>query len=457
VEPAAVAGWLDDHEIRWVRTESVSVDGLVVGKHLGRAKFAKLLPLGNAITELVLGYDIGGTPYLAWWDAWRAEALGDIYQRPDLDTLVVAPDRARTADVVCDFVDATGAAIPSCPRGALRHVLGILADRGFAARAAFEIEAMVFTDSLESARRRHFADVTPMATNVPIGYLHHNSRQQLAFVEVVLERLDLLGISVEGWHDEAAPGQLEINLAPTDPLTACDAVIRTKQVMREVALEQGHIVTFMAKPSAEYGNGLHVHHSLTRDGEPVFYAPDGAMSPTMQRWIGGLMASSDALTSFACPTINSYRRMVGFAAAPTVASWGEDNKSAAIRVLSIAPTAARVEYRVAGGDANPYLVLASVLAAGIAGLDRGAELPPPISVSGWGLPPGRFPHLPTTITRAANALEADAGLATVLGPDFVSFWLNTRRWEWLMFNTTGGDPVADTVTPWELDRYFELT
>jgi len=456
VDANAVPAWLDEHDVRWVKTEGVSLDGLVVGKHLGRDKFTNSLPLGNAITELVLGYDIGGTPYLAWWDAWRADALGDIFQRPDLGTLVVAPDRPSTANVLCDFVDEHGAAIPSCPRGVLRRMLDVLASRGFEVRAAFELEAMLSTDSLESARRRHFDGLTPMATNIPVGYLHHNSRQQVAFVDEVLSRLETLGVAVEGWHDEAAPGQFELNLEPTDPLTACDAVVRAKQVLREVALDQGHVVTGMAKPSAEYGNGLHVHHSLTHAGEPVFYAPDGAMSPTMQHWIGGLMASADALTSFACPTINSYRRMVGFAAAPTIPSWGEDNKSAAIRSLSIAPRSARIEYRVAGGDANPYLVLASVLAAGIAGLDGAVEPPPPISVSGWGLPPDRFPPLPTSITRAADALEADTGLAAVMGPDFVRYWLQTRRWEWLMFHTTGGDPMAAAVTPWELDRYFEL-
>jgi glutamine synthetase len=101
-------------------------------------------------------------------------------------------------------------------------------------------------------------------------------------------------------------------------------------------------------------------------------------------------------------------------------------------------------------------VLASVLAAGVAGLDGAVEPPPPISVSGWGLPPDRFPPLPTSITLAADALEADAALTAVLGPEFVRYWVNTRRWEWLMFHTTGGDPIATTVTPWELDRYFEL-
>ncbi|MBK5287803.1 MAG: glutamine synthetase [Acidimicrobiia bacterium] len=457
LDAARVPAWLDEHDIRWVKTESSSLDGLVVGKHIGRAKFAKTLPLGNAITELVLGYDLGGTPYLAWWDDWRADALGDIHQRPDLTTLVVAPDRPRTANVICDFVTANDEPLPSCSRGVLRTVLEQLAARGFAAKAAFEIEAMLFTDSLATARRRHFRGLTPMSTDVAIGYLHHNSRQQLAYIDDVLLRLEALGIPVEGWHDEAAPAQFEINVDPADPLTACDHVVRAKQVMREVAMEQGHVVTFMAKPSAEYGNGLHVHHSLTRDGEPVFYAPDGRMSETTSHWIGGLMAHAAAATSFLCPMINSYRRMVGFAAVPTVASWGEDNKSAALRVLSIEPKAARVENRVAGGDANPYLVLAATLASGIAGLDAEAPLPAPLAVSGWGLPPQGYPHLPNSITRAADTLEADTGLAAVLGADFVRYWINTRRWEWLMFHTTGGDPTAETVTEWELDRYFELT
>lgn len=456
MEPAAVPAWLDEHDIRWVKTEGISLDGLVIGKHIGRAKFAKVLPRGNAITELVLGYDIGGTPYLAWWDDWRADALGDIYQQPDLNTLVVAPDRPRTANVICDFVTAAGDALPTCPRGVLARVLAKLADRGFAAKAAFELEGMLFTDSIEASRRKHFGDLTPMSTALPVGYLHHNSRQQLAYLDEVLGRLEALGIPVEGWHDEAAPAQFEINLDPADPITACDHVVRAKQVMREVAIEQGHVVTFMAKPSAEYGNGLHVHHSLTRDGEPVFYAPNGAMSDTTRHWLGGLMASAAAATSFLCPTVNSYRRMVGFAAAPTVASWGEDNKSAALRVLSIEPKAARIENRVAGGDANPYLVLAATLASGIAGLEAETALPDPIAVTGWGLPPEGWPHLPTSITRAADALEADPGLASVMGADFVRYWINTRRWEWLMFHTTGGDPMAETVTPWELDRYFEL-
>ncbi len=455
MDAGAVPAWLDEHDVRWVRTESVSLDGFLIGKHLSPNKFAKGLPLGNAITELVLGYDIGGTPYLAWWDDWRRDALGDFHQRPDLSTLVMVPDRPHTAAVLCDLVGVDGEELPVCPRSLLRRVVGRLGDQGFTAQAAFEIEGMIFAESVIDARRKHFKGLTPLSLPTGLGYLHQNSREQLAFLDEALARCEALGIFVEGWHDEAAPGQFEINLDPTDPITACDHVVRTKQVLREVAAEQGHIVTFAAKPTDAYGNGLHVHHSLRQDGEPVFYAPDGTMSQTTRHWIGGLMATMPGATSLLCPTINSYRRMIGWAAAPTVASWAEDNKSTALRVLSRSPGAARIEDRVAAADANPYLVLAAVLGGGLAGLEKAIDPPPPLAVAGWGLPAG-WPHLPNTITRAADALANDALLHAQLGDAFCDYWVNTRRWEWLMYHTTGGEPVATGVTQWELDRYFEV-
>jgi glutamine synthetase len=456
MDATQAASWLDEHDISWVRTEGISIDGLVIGKHLSTRKFVSSLPLGNAITEFVLGYDIGGTPFLVWWDDWRRDALGDFHQRPDLSTLVAAPDRPGVANVICDIVDLDGNAVPVCPRSRLRNVVERLDGHGLTAKAAFEIEVMLYRESYEEARAKRMQDLTPMAHPAPLGYLHYNSRQQLQYIDVVLSRLEGLGVPIEGWHDEAAPGQFELNLDPADPITACDRVIRIKQVLREVAMEQGRSVTFMAKPGHEYGNGLHVHHSLARDGDPVFYAPDGhELSELTRHWIGGLMATMPAATSIFCPNINSYRRMIGFAAAPTVASWGEDDKSAAVRVLSRSPKAARIENRVAGGDANPYLVLAAVLAGGIAGIEQSIDPPAPLGVAGWGLPAG-FPHLPNTITKAAEAMETDTVLHSVLGADFCKYWVNTRRWEWLMYHTTGGDPAATTVTQWELDRLFEI-
>lgn len=458
-DPSATTQWLDERAVRFVRTESVSIDGLLIGKHLAPAKFVKALPLGNAITEFVLGYDLGGTPYLAWWDPWRRDALGDFHQRPDLSTLVLLPDDGsgalRTAAVLCDIVDVDGNEIPACSRTVLRNVVATLAERGFEAQAAFELECMLFAESPDEARRTHHRDLTPLGHHAAVGYLHRNAREQRVVLDDAFRRLDALGIATEGWHDEAAPGQIELNFEPADPLTACDRLVRAKAVLRDCAARHGRTITFAAKPVEAYGNGLHVHHSLRADGAPVFHAIDGTLSPTMQHWIGGLMATMPAATSVLCPTINSYRRMVGWAAAPTVASWADDNKSTALRVLTRSPSAARIEHRVPSGDANPYLVLAVVLAGGIAGLDKAIEPPAPLAVAGWGLPDG-YPHLPNTITTAADALADDTLLHGVLGDGFCDHWLHTRRWEWLMFHTTGGDPAATTVTQWELDRYFEL-
>ena len=458
-DATSLSAWLDTHAVRSVRTEGVSLDGLLIGKHLHRSKFEHSLPLGPALTELAFGYDVGGTPFLAWWDEWRRDALGDIHQRPDLTTLVAPADRPGTANVIVDHVDIDGTPLPVCARGLLARMVDGLADRGLRAKAAFEIEGMVFEDPLKAARAKGFRNLTPLSAPAPLAYLLHNSHLQRAFMETALERLDALGIPWEAFSDEGAPGQFELNLEPADPVTAADRAMRARQVLREAAIDLGYCVTFMAKPMADYGNGLHVHHSLTDgNGTAVFHTAGAEPSDTMRHWIGGLIATMPGATSVLSPTVNSFRRLVGWAAAPTTATWAEDNKSTAVRVLTRSASASRIEHRLAA-DRDPATqvpaVLAVVLAGGLAGLRHSIEPPPAFPHAGWGLPEG-YPHLPNTITKAADALTADAHLRTELGDAFVDFWTNTRRWEWLMFHTTGGDASAETVTDWELTRYFEL-
>ncbi|HEX4492303.1 MAG TPA: glutamine synthetase family protein [Acidimicrobiia bacterium] len=455
-DAASLGAWLDAHGVKTVRTEGVSLDGVLIGKHLHRAKFEHSLPLGPALTELAFGYDVGGTPFLAWWDEWRRDALGDIHQRPDLSTLVAPADEPGTANVIVDHVDIDGNVLPVCARGLLRRMVDELAAHGLTGKAAFEIEAMVFDVPLKDARAKHFRDLTPLSTPAPLAYLLHNSHLQRAFREAALARIDALGIEWEAYSDEGSPGQFELNLAPADPVTAADRAMRARQVLRETAIDLGYCVTFMAKPTIDYGNGLHVHHSLTdADGLAVFHTEGGEPSDTMRHWIGGLLATMRGATSILAPTINSYRRLVGWAAAPTTATWAEDNKTTAVRVLTRTESASRIEHRLAAADANVYLVLAAVLAGGLAGLRHALEPPPAFPFAGWGLPES-YPHLPTSISKAADALEADSYLREELGAGFVDFWVNTRRWEWLMFHTTGGDASAESVTDWELARYFEI-
>jgi glutamine synthetase len=213
----------------------------------------------------------------------------------------------------------------------------------------------------------------------------------------------------------------------------------------------------MAKPTSEYGSGMHIHHSLHCDGASAFFDRDRPdhRSVIMRHWIGGLVATMPGALSILAPTVNSYRRMVGFAAAPTTPTWGEENKSTGLRVISRSEKLARVEHRVASADVNVYLALAVILAGGLAGIHGAIEPPPEHHELAWGRPPGSA-QLPSSISSAADELENDKLLTDVLGEVFVDYWLHSRRWEWLMFHTGGGDAEATSVTDWELNRYFEL-
>jgi glutamine synthetase len=445
-----------DDGVRVVRTEGVTIDGIVLGKYLSRTKFERSLPLGPAISDIALSFDPGGTPQFGWWDDWRQPALGDIHQRPDLDTLVPIPNREGYAACIVDFVRVDGEPLPVCPRSVLKRVVERLGSQGLHTKAAFEIEGMLFAESVTDARAKGFRDLTPI-TPKPLGYLTQDAYAMHPFFDGVVRRLEGMGIEWDAFSAEGAPGQFELNLPAAGPVEACDRTMRTRVVMKEVAADLGLSVTFMAKPSEAYGNGMHIHHSLQRDGEPAFYdqaAPDNR-SQLMRHWIGGLIATMPAAHSFLTPTINSYRRMVGFAAAPLVVSWDEENKSTALRVISRSPSLARVEHRVGAADLNPYLGLAAILAGGIVGIEHAIEPPDPLPLLAWGLP-DTYPYLPNSITASADALEADKALADVIGTSMVDHWAHTRRWEWLMFHTSGGDSEATSVTDWELDRYFEI-
>jgi glutamine synthetase len=179
------------------------------------------------------------------------------------------------------------------------------------------------------------------------------------------------------------------------------------------------------------------------------------MSETMRSFVGGVMAAMPGTTSIALPFITSYRRIVPLEGPPTTVTWGHYNKSTAIRAITGHPAYSRIEYRLPGSDANIYLVAAAVAGAGVYGVENALQPPEAFVGSAWALPPGLVEDIPTTITQAAAALEADKVLPEVLGEEFVTYWLGTRRWEWLAFHTMGGEPDVG-LTAWESHRYFEL-
>jgi glutamine synthetase len=455
-EQVDVGRWIEQHRIFSARLLATNHDGLVLGKHVAVGKLESSLATGFTFADTCFGVDPGGDVALGWdWGGWRGEVT-DIRLVPDPATLVADPELPGLASVICDFTDLDGRRLPACYRGLVRALVGRLAERRLAVSIAPELEFMVFAEPIETARAQGYRELTPLGGNTRVTYLISRSHEMTVFMDAVVRRLEALGIGWESWSNETAPGQAEINLAPADPLTTGDAVTRAKLALREVASELGRSVTFMAMGIDEHlGGGMHLNLSVHSDGANAFFdeGAEGHRSELMRRWLAGMLATLPGSMSLLTPNVNSYRRLVELTGPPMTATWGEDNKSAALRTVTRDPATARIEHRVPSADCNIYLALASALAGGLIGIEDELEPPPELEGMAWMLPPGAAPRLPDSLKRAAGALAADRRLAEAIGSDVVDYWLGSRDWEWLAFHTGGGDP--DRVGEYELRRYFE--
>ncbi len=451
-----VEAWLTDNRISGVRLEATNHDGLVLGKYLSASKFLSVLEKGAVFGDTAFGVDLGGEVALGWdWGSWRGE-VRDIKVTPELATLVKLPGGEGWASVLGDFTDLDDNPLPACYRGLLKRMLARLDGHGYSAVVAPELEFMVFEEPLQEARAKGYRELTPLGGEVRVTYLMSTSSDLALFMDAVCRRLTDLGVSWEYWSNETAPGQVEINLAPADPLHSADQVMRTKMALREVADELGRSVTFMAYGIDEHlGGGMHVNLSLLRDGENAFHdsAQGDGPSELLRNWVAGLLETLPGAMSFLTPNPNSYRRLVEITGPPTSVTWAEDNKSVAVRTVTREPSSSRIEHRVPSADCNIYLALAVILAGGMAGIEEGLEPPPQFEGMAWALPPGVASRAPDTLRKAAAALAADRRLATILGQDVVDYWLGSREWEWVAFHRGGGDP--DAVSDSELRRYFE--
>jgi glutamine synthetase len=454
---AALERRLADDGTTSVRLVGTNHDGLILGKHLSPPKFLAALDGGTVMADTAFGVDFSGEVAVGWdWGGWRGE-VSDIRLVPDPATLTRDPARETWATAIGNFTDMDGQPLPACYRGLLQRQTARLAELGYTALVAPELEFMVFEQSIQEARAQGYRDLVPLGGPGRITYLMTRSPDLTAFVDATTRRLDALGVQWDYWSSETAPGQVEINLAPADPIATADAVTRTKLALREIAEEQGRSVTFMAYGiDPHLGGGTHVNLSLQKDGENAFRRTDhGGHSELLRRFVAGLLATLPGAMSFFTPTVNSYRRLVEITGPPTTVTWGEDNKSVAVRTATSEPKASRVEHRVPSGDCNMYLAIAAILAGGMIGIEDELEPPPEYEGMAWGLPPDAAPRLPHSLPEAAEALRGDVRMAEMLGPGVVEYWLGSRAWELRAFRNGGGE--LERVGEFELLRYFEQT
>jgi glutamine synthetase len=315
---------------------------------------------------------------------------------------------------------------------------------------AVELEVRYFREDQESLRDKNYTDLRPISPGLNCYSIHHASIDE-EFVGGVRRLLLEYGLPVEGYNREHGAGMYEINLRHGDALSAADQAMLYKSASKEIAARSGVIPTFMAKYSDRIdGCSGHIHQSLwdIEGNCNLFWDERGRhhMSKLMGRYIAGILATLPEFVVMYAPNVNSYKRFVAGTWAPTTASWGLDNRTTALRVISTSAGACRMEQRVPGADVNSYLGFAACLAGGLHGIEQDIEPPPMTEGDAYAIP--GLPRLPSTLAEAVERFEASELAREFFGQGFVEHYAAMRRWEVQKYNRA--------VTDWERRRYFEM-
>jgi glutamine synthetase len=346
--------------------------------------------------------------------------------------------------VLCDVEWLDGTPVVASPRQVLRRQLDRLAERGLVACAGTELELIVFRDTYEEAWRRRYHGLEP-ANQYNVDYSITGTGRVEQLLRRIRNEMTVAGLYVESAKGECNLGQHEIAFKWSDALTTCDNHVVYKTGAKEIAAQEGMSLTFMAKFDEREGSSCHVHLSLrSTDDEPVL-AGDGphGFSPLMEHYLAGQLACLEELTLLLAPNINSYKRFVPGSFAPTAVAWGRDNRTCALRVVGHGQSL-RAENRLPGGDVNPYLALAALIAAALPGIDH--ELPLEPELVGNGYTAGK-PHVPANLRDAAQRFTTSEVARAAFGDEVVDHYTNAARVELAAFDAA--------VTDWERIRGFE--
>ena len=423
----------------------VDMQGRLQGKRLTARYFLdEVLHHGAEGCSYLLAVDVDMNTVdgyaMSSWD----RGYGDFVMKPDLSTLRRVPWQEGTAMLLADLAWADGTDVVASPRQILRAQTARLAERGWAAHVGTELEFCVYDDSYEDAWRKGYRDLSP-ANLYNVDY----SLLGTARVEPLLRRIRLgmegAGMYVESAKGECNLGQHEIAFRFAEALRTCDNHAIYKNGAKEIAAQMGRSITFMAKPNDREGNSCHIHISLrSLDGEPIL-AGDGphGLSELGRRFIAGQLAALRELTLFFAPNINSYKRYVPGSFAPTAVKWGVDNRTCALRLVGHGPSL-RVENRVPGGDVNPHLAVAALIAAGLYGIENELDLEEPYPGNAYDSGAETVPH---TLREALELWESSKIARAAFGDEVVAHYANNARIELAAFDAA--------VTDWELRRGFE--
>jgi len=421
------------------------MQGRLQGKRFAAEHFVEdVLAHGTEGCNYLLAVDVEmntvGGYAMSSWDT----GYGDFVMAPDLSTLRRTTWHPGTALVLADVEWEDGTAVAPSPRQVLKRQVDRLAEHGWTAFVGTELEFMLFDETYESASAKRYAGLSP-ANQYNGDYSILGTSRVEPILRAIRHGMRDAGLNVESAKGECNFGQHEIAFKYDDAITTCDNHSVYKTGAKEIAAQQGAALTFMAKYDAHEGNSCHIHLSLrTADGEPVFAGDrDGGVSTVFEQFLAGQLAALREMTYLFAPNINSYKRYRPDSFAPTAVKWGRDNRTCALRVIGHGPSL-RFENRVPGGDVNPYLAVAGMIAAGLHGIENELPLEAPFTGNAYAADAEQVPQL---LSDAAHLFRSSDLVRKAFGDDVVDHYANAARVELAAFNAA--------VTDWERVRGFE--
>jgi glutamine synthetase len=425
-----------------VKVAITDLDGVLRGKLIHKDKFFSIVEGGFGFCDVVFGWDINDLAYdNSTFTGWHT-GYPDVNAHLDLSTFRLVPWDEKTPFVLADFK------VDVCPRNLLKKIKSQAEKSGYKASFGQEFEWFNFRENCEDLVEKKFQDPQHLTPGM-FGYSLIRISKNAPFFHDLFEYMNSYRVPLEGLHTETGPGVIEAAILYSDILESADRAVLFKTGVKEIGHNHGIMPTFLAKISEKLpGCSGHLHQSLWEGKKNLFYDAKSKthMSSMMESYMAGLLHCMPYVLPMYAPSINSFKRLVEGAWAPTTLTWGIDNRTTCLRALPGSDKSTRIELRVVGSDANPYLAHAAALACGLYGIKKKLKLQP--MTKGNGYRDLNHGVLPSNLWDATQKMKHSELSKELFGEAFVDHFTRTREWEWKQFQKS--------VTDWEYKRYFEI-
>ncbi|MBN20897.1 MAG: glutamine synthetase [Bdellovibrionaceae bacterium] len=446
---SSILSEVKNHPLDRVKVAVTDIDGILRGKVMKKSKFLSAVESGFGFCNVVFGWDINDLCYEnSTYTGWHT-GYPDAQAQIDLNTFRKVPWDDDVPFFLADFIETDGTPLSVCPRQLLKKIIKETQQTGFEATFGQEFEWFNFAETPHSLEEKNYQNPSPITPGM-FGYSILRSSLAQEYMADLFDGTSQFEIPLEGLHTETGPGVYEAAILYSDPLEQADRAVLFKTAVKEIGYRHQILPSFMAKWNANLpGCSGHLHQSLWKDGKNVFYQDDHPhkMSPLFKSYLAGQIKCLPEILPFYAPNINSYKRLVEGLWAPTLVTWGVENRTVSLRVIPGSESSTRLETRVPGSDSNPYLAISAALASGLYGIQKGLKLKDqPVSGNGYAVTDAI--RLPATLEEATDKMAKSDLAKELFGKTFIKHFVENRKWEVLQ--------ARKAVTDWEIKRYFEL-